>query len=300
MSKALPKLPGRERQAARVTRAPSAVFGALAESGRLRTVAIEAIAPNPKQPRRRFDEAKLQWLAESIAARGVLQPPTVRATDVDGQWELVAGERRLRAAKLAGLVELEVLVKDVDAAGSLEDALLENVARENLSPVEEAHAYVLIIEDLGVTREELGRRIGVSRATISNHLRLLDLPDEALDLLDQGELTFAHGRALLMCDDHETRRALAVRAAAEGWSTRELEAAARAAGAPRTRRPRAAPSTDQLAFAQRFGEALSHASGVDLSVRGTADDKYTITVEGIDNARTLATRLAGDKFNADL
>lgn len=298
MSKALPKLPGRERQAARVTRGPSAVFGALADSGRLRTVAIDAIAPNPKQPRRRFDEAKLQWLAESISARGVLQPPTVR--DVDGQWVLVAGERRLRAAKLAGLVEIEVLVKDVDAAGSLEDALLENVARENLSPVEEAHAYDLIIEDLGVTREELGRRIGVSRVTISNHLRLLDLPDEALDLLDQGELTFAHGRALLMTDDHETRKALAVRAAAEGWSTRELEAAARAAGAPRTRRPRAAPSTDQLAFAQRFGEALSHASGVDLSVRGTADDKYTITVEGIDNARMLATRLAGDKFNADL
>jgi ParB family chromosome partitioning protein len=297
MSPALPKLPGRERQAARVTRSPGAVF---ADTGRLRTVALEAIAPNPRQPRRHFDEGALEHLADSIRAHGLLQLPVVRETKVAGRYELVAGERRLRAAKLAGLTEVDVVVRPVNDDGMLELAVLENVARADLSPVEEARSYAAMVEDLGITREEVGRRLGCSRVSISNHIRLLDLPDEALDLLDRGELTFAHGRALLLCDDHETRKALAARAAAEGWSTRQLEEAARSAGAPRARAPRAAPNTEQLAFAERIGQALSTASGVEISVRGTADDKYTFTVDGVENARMLAQRLAGDKFNGDL
>lgn len=295
--KALPRLPGRERQAARVARPPAAVFSELADAGRLRTVALEAISPNPRQPRRRFDEASLQQLADSIAARGVLQPPVVRAAGGDGRYELVAGERRCRAARLAGRTEIEVLIADVDDAAQLEDAVMENVARDDLSPVEEARAYATLIEDLGITREELGRRVGRSRVSISNHLRLLDLPDEALDLIDGGQLSFAHGRALLLCDDHATRTTLARRAAQEGWSTRQLEEAARAAGAPRARAPRPAPSAEQLAFARRLEDAVSHASGVDVRVRGTASDEYTFTVTGAESARALAERLGAAELD---
>jgi ParB family transcriptional regulator, chromosome partitioning protein len=298
--KALPKLPGRERQAARTTRAPAAVFRELADDGRLRTVALDAIAPNPRQPRRRFDEESLQQLAESIAARGLLQPPVVRATNGDGRYELVAGERRWRAARLAGKTEIEVLIKDVDDAGQLEDAVMENVARDDLSPVEEARAYVTMIEDLGITREEVGRRVGRSRVSISNHMRLLDLPDEALELLDGGQLSFAHGRALLLCDGHDTRKALARRAVQEGWSTRQLEEAARAAGAPRARPPRPTPTAEQLAFAERLGDAVSRASGVDVRVRGTAADEYSFTVAGADNARALARRLGAEALGDEL
>jgi ParB family transcriptional regulator, chromosome partitioning protein len=292
--KALPKLPGRERQAARTTRPPAAVFRELADDGRLRTVALDAIAPNPRQPRRRFDDASLQGLADSIAERGVLQPPIVRPTNDDGRYELVAGERRWRAARLAGLSKIEVLVKAVDDAGQLEDAVLENVVRDDLSPIEEARAYATMIEDLGVTREEIGRRVGRSRVSVSNHLRLLDLPDEALELVDAGQLTFAHGRALLLCDDHATRRALARRAAQDGWSTRQLEEAARAAGAPRARPARPAPTAEQRALAEQLADVVSRASGVDVRVRGTAADEYSFTVAGADNARALAARLGAD------
>ena len=296
--KALPRLPGRERQAARVARPPAAVFSELADAGRLRTVALDAIAPNPRQPRRRFDDDSLQQLTDSIAARGVLQPPVVRDANGDGRYELVAGERRWRAARLAGHSEIEVLIKDVDDAGQLEAAVMENVARDDLSPIEEARAYATMIEDLGITREEIGRRVGRSRVSISNHLRLLDLPDDALDLVDAGELSFAHGRALLLCDDHNTRTTLARRAVQEGWSTRQLEAAARAAGAPRARAPRPAPSAEQLAFARRLEDALTQASGVELRVRGTASDEYTITVTGADSARALAERLGAGELGS--
>jgi ParB family chromosome partitioning protein len=263
------------------------LFGELAATGRLRTVALDAITPNPRQPRRRLDEARLQALADSIAERGVLQPPVVREVG-EGHYELVAGERRWRAARLAGLAELEVLVGDADDGASLADAVMENTAREDLSPVEEARAYATMIEDLGITREQVGRRVGRSRESISNHLRLLDLPDVVLDLLDEGVLSFAHGRALLLCDEHATRRSLAQQAAAEGWSTRELEQRARAAGAPRARTPALARSAEQDVLTARLGDLVSRASGVDVEVRAGARDAYTFTVRGQDAARALA------------
>jgi ParB family chromosome partitioning protein len=284
-----PPLPGRTRVAGRFrSTGPSAsAFGELASSGRLRTVALDAIAPNPHQPRRHFDEDALRGLADSVAQRGVLQPPIAR--EVGETYELVAGERRWRAARLAGLTEIEVLVSDHDDAASLQDALMENVAREDLSAIEAARAYATIIEDLGITREELGRRLGQSRVSISNHLRLLDLPDDAQDLIDHGELTFAHGRALLLCDDHATRLSLARCAVAEGWSTRQLEDAARRAGAPRARRT--APSADGEAFAQRYSDAISRATGLHVRARVTTNGAITITLTNQAAARTLAAKL---------
>lgn len=290
-----PKLPGRARVARRSSPIASRAFGDLADSGRLRTVSLDAIAPNPHQPRTHFDEDKLQALAQSIAERGVLQPPVVR--EVGEAYELVAGERRCRAARIAGLTTIEVLVSDHDDGASLQDALVENVARDDLSPVEAARAYATIIEDLGITREELGRRVGQSRVSISNHVRLLDLPELALSFLDNGQLTFAHGRALLLCDDHATRLSLARRAVNEGWSTRQLEEAARAAGAPRARRQPV--SADQDAFAQRLSDAISTATGLELRARVTAGGAVTITVSDQAAARLLAAKLGAPRDALD-
>jgi len=197
----------------------------------LRDVAVELIAPNPNQPRRHFDEDALAALSESIRARGLLQPVVVRPL-AGGTYELVAGERRLRAARLAGLETLPALVRDTEEGERLELALAENMAREDLNPIEEARACATLVEDLGLTKEDVGRRVGRSRVAVSNLIRLLDLPDEVLELVEADELTEGHGRALLTCRDHDTRRSLALAARDEGWSVRETERRARGAGEP--------------------------------------------------------------------
>src|SRR3954470_3615904 len=210
----------------------AAILSASGEMGEddvhLRDVPVEMIVPNPKQPRQRFDEATLAGLAESVRRRGVLQPVLVRPLP-GGTYELVAGERRWRAAQLAGLETVPALVRASDDAQALEAALIENMAREDLNPVEEARACAALVEELGLTREEVGRRVGRSRVAVSNLLRLLDLPDEALALLEEGRLSEGHGRALLTAGDHDTRRRLARDAAREGWSVRTTEERARAA-----------------------------------------------------------------------
>ncbi|MDP9347458.1 MAG: ParB/RepB/Spo0J family partition protein, partial [Actinomycetota bacterium] len=188
----------------------------------LRDVHVDLIAPNPDQPRKRSDPEHLQALADSLQERGVLQPVLVRPR-AGGRYELVAGERRWRAAQLAGLETVPALVQARDDAQTLEVALIENMAREDLNPVEAARAVAGLVEELGLTREEVGRRVGRSRVAISNLLRILDLPDEALALVESGALTEGHGRALLLADDHGARRSLARAAAAEGWSVRVLE-----------------------------------------------------------------------------
>ena len=152
------------------------------EGDQLRDLAVELIVPNPHQPRATFEEDALQALADSIRANGILQPVLVRPL-AGGTFELVAGERRWRAAKLAGLDRVPALVRDRDDAASLELALVENMAREDLNPIEEARACAALVEELGLTREDVGRRVGRSRVAVSNLLRLLDLPDEAIELL---------------------------------------------------------------------------------------------------------------------
>ena len=225
----------------------------------------------------------------------MLQPVLVRPT-AGGGYELIAGERRWRAAQLAGLDTIPALVRVQDDAESLELALIENMAREDLNPVEEARACALLVEELGLTREEIGRRVGRSRVAVSNLLRLLDLPDEALDLLAQGELTEGHGRAILMAGNHDDRRRLARAAAAEGWNVRRTEAEARAAseaapddGPVRARRT---IHPDQEAAASRLGEAFGRALGADVKVtaRGTGY-KVALTFESLDEALELASRI---------
>src|SRR5438094_9649192 len=197
-----------------------------AEGPELRALAVDLIRPNRGQPRRSLDEEALQALAESVRERGVLQPVLVRPRP-GGLYEIVAGERRWRAAKLADLDTVPALVQDRDDATTLEVALVENMAREDLNPVEAARAVAALVEELGLTREAVGKRVGRSRVAISNLLRILDLPDEALELLEVGRLTEGHGRALLMAPEHADRRRLARAAADQGWSVRVTEVKAR-------------------------------------------------------------------------
>jgi ParB family chromosome partitioning protein len=262
----------------------------------LRELPVDLISPNPKQPRRRFEDEPLQALADSMRDRGILQPVLVRPVE-DGRYELVAGERRWRAAQIAGLAQIPALIRPRDDAETLEAALIENMAREDLNPVEEARACAALVEELGLTREEVGRRVGRSRVAVSNLLRLLDLPDEALELLEAGDLSEGHGRALLLADDHADRRSLARSAAVEGWSVRVLETTAREAGrrdqpgasaAPRRASgPRVHP--DQAAAAREIADALSTALGHDVFVHPHGDGyRAELRLDSLDEALELA------------
>jgi len=243
------------------------------EGEELRQIPLELISPNPNQPRQRFDEDGLAALASSIQARGVIQPVLVRAL-AGGRYELIAGERRWRAAQLSEIDSIPAVVRHHDDAASLELALIENMAREDLNPVEEARACLALVEELGLTREEVGLRVGRSRVAVSNLVRLLELPDDALELLERGELTEGHGRALLLASENSTRRSLARQAASSGWSVRELESRARSAAnghkSPNANAATADEHPDRQAAIDQIADALGEALGADVRVRGGA------------------------------
>jgi ParB family chromosome partitioning protein len=228
-----------------------------------REVPVELIRSNPDQPRKHFDPESISALARSLADAGVVQPLIVRPLP-DGRYELIAGERRWRAAQEAQLETLPALIRDEDQAERLQTALIENVAREQLNPVDEARACAALVEDLGLTKEDLGRRLGRSRVAISNLIRLLDLPDEVLALLERGELSEGHGRAVLQARGQDARRTLARAAAANGWSVRETERRAKGEGGPR---PKAVPHPDEEAALHEAEEALEKALGTGVRVK---------------------------------
>ena len=258
----------------------------------LREIPVELIRPNPDQPRKEFNGESLLALAESIEAKGVLQPLVVRALP-GGTYELIAGERRLRASKIAKLETIPAIVRDAEGAERLELALLENVARENLNPVEEARACATLVDDLGVSKAELAGRIGKSRPAVANAIRLLDLPDDVLELIERGMLTGAHGRALLMARDHDTRRQLARDAVATGWSVKETEKRAKAAqqkseGGGDAKR-KAEPPADLVDAMAAAADALTAATGHDVKVKSTAGGiRAEITFESPADAVALA------------
>ena len=212
-------------------------LGALIPTGQsaYREVPVSAVEVNPLQPRQHFDTAALDTLADSIRQIGILQPIVVRETGIVGRFEIIAGERRWRAARSIGLDTIPVVVRAADDESSLTHALIENVHRADLNPLEEAAAYRQLIDDFGVTHDELGRRMGRSRATVTNSLRLLSLPVSVQRFLLDGELSAGHARALLGCDDPVELEVLAERAADEGWSVRTVEEEVRALGAPSER-----------------------------------------------------------------
>jgi ParB family transcriptional regulator, chromosome partitioning protein len=231
-----------------------------------REVPVDLIRPNPEQPRRAFDPETISSLAESIAEAGVIQPLIVRPLP-DGRYELIAGERRWRAAREAGLEVVPAMVRDEDATLRMQTALIENVAREDLNPVDEARACATLVEELGLTKEELATRLGRTRPAISNLIRLLDLPDDVLELLSEGQLSEGHGRAILIAKGNDVRRRLARDAVTAGWSVRETERRAKDAEATPT--ARVVPHPDQEAAMLRAEEALEEAFGHGVRVRAT-------------------------------
>lgn len=219
----------------------SSLIPGATEEGGLLEVPVGAIAANPRQPRGEFPEESLAALARSIREVGVLQPVVVRRRD--GGYELVAGERRLRAAKLAGLATIPAVIRDSDDTESLREALIENIHREDLSPLELAAAFQELLEDLGVTQETVAERLGYSRAHVANTIRLLSLPPDVQRLLAEGRIQAGHARALLGLPDDEARSAIALRVAAEGLSVRQVEDLVRSY----TDHPAAAPSSHAAA-----------------------------------------------------
>lgn len=233
----------------------------------LRELPIEVIEPNPDQPRTVFDPEALSALSESIESAGLLQPLIVRPLD-DGRFQLVAGERRWRASQKAGLEKVPAVVRTSPEDERLQAALIENVVREDLNPVDEARACASLVDDLGISKEDLSKRLGRSRSGISNLIRLLDLPDGVLELLADGRLSEGHGRALLMASDQTTRLRLGKKAAKEDWSVRETERQAKASK-PKGRKK---PSSGRISAEERTalaeaGEGLEEALGHEVSVK---------------------------------
>jgi ParB family transcriptional regulator, chromosome partitioning protein len=260
-------------------------------AGELRELPVGLIKPNPDQPRTHFDEEAMAALAASIETSGVVQPLLVRPL-ADGSYELVAGERRWRAARQAGLERVPAVVRDQAEAERLQAALIENMVREDLNPVEEARACAALVEDLGLTKEELARRVGRSRPAVSNLIRLLELPDEALELLEQGDLSEGHGKALLGAAGNDVRRRIAREAVRGGWSVRETENRVRLAGQPKARPRRAAIDPDVLAALEDVGDALEAAIGHEVTVRQRGEGiAVELRFDEVKDAHALAREL---------
>lgn len=270
----------------------SAILPTAKDETGLREVPVELIEPNPRQPRREFDEEALVALSESIRSRGVLQPVVVRPLP-GGKYELIAGERRLRASRLAELEAIPAVVRQTEDWERLDLALAENMARVDLNPIEEARACSMLVDDLGLSKAEVGRRVGKSRVAVSNLVRLLELPDEVLEPIETGELSEAHGRAILTCKDHEDRKALGRDARTNGWSVRETERRAREleAGGPPERKP-AEVHPDLAAAVAAVEEALTSALGRPVRAKPKGDGcRVEVDFDTAGEAEELAERL---------
>jgi ParB family transcriptional regulator, chromosome partitioning protein len=233
------------------------LVGGRGDAAELVQLRVDEITPNERQPRRRFEPEATAGLAQSLKHQGMLQPVVVRPKTAGG-YELIAGERRWRAAREAGIETVPALVRTADDRDSLLLALVENVAREDLSAVEESRAYAVLIDEFGLSLGEVAERVGRSKPFVSNRLRLLELPDEVLWMLVRGELTEGHARAVLALPDHGARTTFARRIARSGMSVRAAERAAAQAGA-RTK-PRRKTSVDP-ALAARAREAAERLTG---------------------------------------
>ena len=248
---------------------------------------LGAIRSNVRQPRRRIDNEGLAGLVDSVRSQGVVQPVVVRPLSTGG-YELIAGERRWRAARAAGLATVPALVRETDDRDSLLLALVENVAREDLSPIEEARAYAVLMDEFGLSLGEVAERVGRSKPSVSNRLRLLELPDDVLALVERGQISEGHARAVLSVPDREERRLLARRIVRQGLSVRAAERAARWSGA-RTK-PRVASPVDP-ALAARARSAVERLAGVQAKVSATrieipfeSETELAEIVEGLERA----------------
>ncbi len=256
----------------------------------LKMVPVADLSPNPRNPRRMFAESELEDLARSIAEKGVLQPIVARPTDEPGRYEIVAGERRWRAAQKAGVHEIPVVVRDLSEAEALEVALIENIQRSDLNAVEEAAGYAQLMEQFGYTQQQLADTLGKSRSHIANTLRLLNLPQDVRQMIIDGELSAGHARALIATDDPSS---LAKKIARLGLSVREAEKLtqqARPAGkGGKGSRPKAEKSADLLALERELEEALG--LKVEIADRGRAGGSVTITYKTLEQLEDVCRRL---------
>ncbi len=261
-------------------------------AGELRELPVEVIKPNPNQPRTKIDPESLSGLASSIEANGVVQPLLVRPLP-DGSYELIAGERRWRAAQAAGLAKVPAVVRDQELAERLQVALIENMVREDLNPVDEARACAALVDELGLSKEDLARRVGRSRPAVSNLIRLLDLPDETLELLESGELSEGHGRALLAADGNDVRRRLARDAVRGGWSVRETENRAKLAGQPKKKGSvKPGPSPEESEALRQVADTLEAAIGHEVTPRlRRGEISLELVFDDLDELEALVKRL---------
>ncbi len=266
-------------------------------SGALRELPLSSVKPNPFQPRTRMDEAELKDLATSMEASGLLQPVIVRPRD--GGFELIAGERRWRAAQRLGWARIPAVVKEVDDRTLLTLALIENLQRDDLSPIDEAAGYRRLGEEFDLGHSEIGRAVGRDRSTVANLLRLLQLPADVQLMVHEKRLSAGHARALLGLSDPERQTALAAEAVAQGWSVREVEAAVagKRTQQRRSRRPDGQPvARNAAADVKRVEDALRKRLGTDVRVTARRRGRGLVTISYYSNddlSRLLELILGG-------
>lgn len=252
-------------------------------------VPIDLIAPNPLQPRQHFDQAEIEELANSIREVGLLQPLVVRPTP-EGGYELIAGERRLRASRLAGLKTVPVLVRPSGDQASLELALIENLQRSDISPVESAKAFRRLMQEFGLTQEQVAERVGKSRTAVANTLRLLKLPPPALEALEKGEITEGHARALLTLGSEDHVLTLLDRVVRTGMSVRDTEKAVREAlqARPKVRSSGQGPSVSTDPETRQLEEGLSMFLGAPVRIeRGNVGGKLVVSFYSDDDLERI-------------
>jgi ParB family chromosome partitioning protein len=277
------------------TGTPGEEYGGTVHGARFREIALDAISPNPRQPREHFDEEALSELVTSIKEVGLLQPVVVREV-ADGRYELIMGERRFRASREAGLATIPAIVRDTPDDALLRDALLENLHRQQLNPLEEAAAYQQLLTDFGATHEQLAERIGRSRSQVTNTIRLLNLPGAVQKRVAAGVLTAGHARALLGLDSADAQERLAARIVAEGMSVRAVEEAVHVGdvgtgdGAAVTRRatPRSPAAEDLQA---RLSDYFETRVRVDL---GRRKGKIVVEFASLDDLERIVEVMAPD------
>lgn len=268
--------------------------------GGVLTVRVAQIEPKPGQPRKTFDSEALAQLAESIGAHGVLQPILVRPLP-DGRFQIIAGERRWRAAKLAGLLEIPAIVVESDEKKAAQLALIENIQRENLNPLEEAMAYRSLAAEYDMTQEEISQQIGKSRSAIANCTRLLDLPDAVAALVASGKLSAGHARALLGLKDYDTMRLLAEKSVEFGWSVRTVEDEVRKANKAAENSGKTPEVAEKPVFRVNYVAELERRMMANLGRRVKIAEKggkksVTLFFEDNEDLDQLLRRICGDSF----
>jgi ParB family transcriptional regulator, chromosome partitioning protein len=276
---------------------PGAPEAGEAPSG-LMEVPVNAVAPNPKQPRTRFDDETIAALAASIREVGILQPLVVRRAG-DGRYELIAGERRLRAAKAAGLASVPIVLRDSEDSELLREALIENIHREDLNPIEQAEAFKALLGELGLKQEELADRVGVSRSHIANTIRLLALPLDVQQFLADDKISAGHARAVLSLGDKDAMSSLATRIAAEDLSVRQTEDIVRRfveapKGAAEKRRVAEAITEQSDANLAEVEEILSEQLATRVSIQmGAKRGKVVIEFGSPDDLERIVSEIIG-------